>query len=71
MLTNEELAKKMQEVCRKYGVSQTELAEMSNLTKSQISLLWHSKIPNITSKTFFKVSNALKSIENKGLNNNV
>lgn len=65
MLTAEDLSKRMQDVCANNGVSQTELADMAGLTKSQISLLLNCKIQNITSKTYFKVTQALNKIEGK------
>lgn len=65
MLTADDLSKRMQDVCANSGVSQTELADMAGLTKSQISLLWNGKVSNITSKTYFKVTQALNKIEGK------
>lgn len=65
MLTSEGLSKHMQDVCANNGVSQTELAELAGLTKSHVSLLWNCKISNITSKTYFRITEALKKIEGR------
>lgn len=65
MITADDLSKRMQTVCANSGVSQKELADMTGLTKSQISLLWNGKVSNITSKTYFKVTQALNKIEGK------
>lgn len=65
MAIQDELVKKMQEVCYKHGVSQTELAKMTGIDNSRISLLWNGKIKNITSKTYFRIKEALKQIEGR------